>query len=102
MPTASATNMATRDQGRPRSRPRFRRLVLGTGALYDSGKVRRRSRSTASTSALSPSSSAATAACVPVQKRHSFPREVNAAISSRNPGESGEGPRITSCVNRIR
>ena len=27
---------------------------------------------------------------------------VNAAISSRSPGDSGDGPRITPCVNRDR
>ena len=54
------------------------------------------------TSFLSPSSSAATAACDPVQNKQLRMREVNAAMSSRCPGESGDGPRITSCVNIAR
>ena len=58
----------------------------------------RKSASTASTSGRSPSSVAATAACDPIQKGQSLRREVKAAMSSRIPGDSGEGPRITPCV----
>ena len=58
--------------------------------------------STASMRVRLPVNSAATAACAPVQKMQLRNRDVNAAIISRSPGVSGEGPRITPWLNAAR
>ena len=62
----------------------------------------RQSSNTAVTSGRFPNKDAATAACEPIQNRQSLRREVKAAINSRNPAGSGDGPRITPWVNRDR
>src|SRR5207245_8574480 len=76
--------------------------ALPISRSFGSSGAVRQSASTASTSLSSfPScfrASDATAPCAPVQKRHWFRREVNAANSSRSPTLHDEGPRITACV----
>ncbi len=60
-----------------------------------------KSSSTARTSAGSPSSVAVVAAWACMQNGVASPFDAMAAIISRCHGESGDGPRITSCVNRF-
>jgi hypothetical protein len=81
------------------------RLVLSTNRSKAFSASESGADSKSSSTALTRSSvrnSAATAACDLIQNKHWFRADVNAAISSRKPGLSGEGPRITSCVKRPR